>query len=112
MPSLDNPHNSNVNFVDVPGRPDQVAGIWRLTMLSTSDTVTAPELLTSSTTNNQSSARVMSPATGVTAVTTANPTSDNQNVITVASSSAGSEVVLMTLHLRGRVSNSVPPNPA
>jgi len=111
MASLDNPHLASAVFVSVPSRPDQVAGIWLLKMLSSSDTVTVPELLTRSASNDQSSVRVLSPATGVTANAAAT-TTNNENVVTLAGSSAGSEVVLFTLHRRGRVSNSVAPDPA
>ena len=94
-------------FYDVPSRPDQVVGVWKLTMLSSSDTLTVPELLTRSASNDQSSARVLSPATGVTANAAALGSS-NEHVVTIAGSSAGSEVVLITLHRRGRFSNTVP----
>lgn len=94
-------------FVDVPGRPDQVAGLYKLTMLSSSDTIKVPELVTRSASVDQSSARVLSPATGVT-VTAGAIDSANEHTLTIAGSSAGSEVVLMTVHRRGRVSNTVP----
>jgi hypothetical protein len=105
MASLDTQFKS-VRFVDVPGRPDQVTGLWLLTMKSSSDTLTVPELLTRSASNDQSSARVLSPATGVT-VNAAATTANNENVLTIAGSSDGSEVVLLTLHRRGR-GNAVP----
>ena len=110
MASLDTQLKS-VQFIDVPGRPDQTFGLWKLTMLSSSDTLTVPELLTRSASNDQSSARVLSPATGVTANSAAT-TSNNENVITLAGSSVDSEVVLVTLHPRGRFGNSVVPDPA
>ena len=100
MASLNTQHKS-VRFHDVPGRPDQAVGIWLLTMLSSSDTITVPELLTRSASNDQSSCRVLSPATGVTANAAA--TSSSENVVTVAGSSVGSQVILITLHRRGIV---------
>jgi hypothetical protein len=110
MPSLDNSYNAASVFVDVPGRPDQVARVWRLRMQSSSDTVTVPELLTRSGSNDQSSVRVLDPATGVT-TNAAATTSNNENVVTVASSSAGSEVVLFTLHPRN-ARGTVAPDPS
>lgn len=107
MASLDNPHDAGSTYVDVPGRTDQMARVWRLKMKSSSDTVTVPELLTRSGSNDQSSVRVLDPATGVTANSAAT-TSNNENVVTIAGSSAGSEVVLFTLHTRSNRGTVVP----
>lgn len=99
MASLNNASDARPRLIDVPGRTDQLAGIWVLQMKSASDTVTVPELDTRSASNDQSSARVLSPATGVTANAAAT-TSNGENVVTIAGSSAGSEVILLTLHPR------------
>lgn len=94
-------------FTDVPGRHDQAVGLYKLTMLSSADTIKVPELLTRSASADQSSARVLSPATGVT-VTAGALDSNNEHTLTFAGSTAGSEVILLTVHRRGRFSNSVP----
>lgn len=94
-------------FVDVPGRPAQAVGLYKLTMLSSADTIKIPELLTRSASADQSSARVLSPATGVT-VTVGALGSNNEHTVTFAGATAGDEVILLTVHRRGRFSNSVP----
>ena len=91
-----------VRFSDVPGRPDQAVGIHVLTMVSSADTLKVPALLTRSASADQSSARVLSPATGVT-VTAGALDTNGEHTLTFAGSSAGSVVVLLTLHARGRV---------
>lgn len=111
MSSLDNGFNAIPRFVDTPGYPDQTIGVWKLKMLSSSDTVTVPELHSRSASADQSSVRVLKPATGVTA--TAAATSSNQeNVVTVAGAAAGDEVVLVTLHPKGRQNVLAQPDPA
>ena len=99
MANLDTQLKS-VKFNSVPGRENQQFAVWLLTMLSSSDTLTIPALLTRSGSADQSSARVLSPATGVT-VTAAAVTSDNEHVLTIAGASAGDTVILVTLHPRG-----------
>lgn len=111
MASLDNPYFASHRVVDVPGRPDQVAYIWLLKMRSSSDTITVPALATRSATNDQSSCNVLEPGTGVTANSAAQ-TSDNVNVVTLAGSSEGTEVIFVSLHTRGVGTNAVSPDPS
>ncbi len=111
MASLDNPHFASYKVVDVPGRPDQTAYVWKLKMRSSSDTLTVPALATRSASNDQSSCNVLAPGTGVTANAAAR-TSDNVNVVTLAGSSEGTEVIFVSLHDRGVGINAVSPDPA
>ncbi len=110
MASLDNPHYASVRTVDIPGRPDQVARIWSLTMRSTSDTLTVPQLHTRSGSADQSSCNVLEPGTGVTA-TAAATTSNNENVVTLAGSTAGTKIVFVSVHPRDNRS-AVSPDPS
>jgi hypothetical protein len=110
MASLDNGHNAVPRFEDVPGA-DQTVGIWLMTMLSASDTVTVPALATRSGTNDFSSAIVLEPGTGVT-VNAADFTANNENVLTLAGAAAGDRVILVTLHRRGFHNALAVPAPA
>lgn len=109
MASLNNGFNAIVHFEDVPGLPDRTLGIWRLKMLSASDTVTVPRLDTRSASNDQSSARVIKPATGVTVNAAA--VSVGEHILTVAGSTEGQEVLMVTLHMKGRNNFLTIPNP-
>lgn len=109
MASLDNSFNAIPRFVDVPGF-ERTVGIWKIKALSSSDTVTVPELDTRSASADQSSVRVLEPATGVTA--TAAATSTNQeNVVTLAGAAAGDELVVLTVHPKGRHNVLAQPDP-
>lgn len=95
----------NSRWVQVPGRPDQVAGVHIFSAVSSSDTMKVPALETRSASNDQSSARVLSPATGVT-VNAGAVDSDKAHTLTIAGATAGAEVVLLTLHARGRLNGA------
>jgi len=110
MASLDNPHNAIPRFSNVPGYPDRTVGIWKLKPLNSSDTVTVPELATRSASVDQSSVRVLFPATGVTA-TAAAVTANAENVVTIAGATVGAEVIMVTVHFKGRNNNLAIPNP-
>lgn len=111
MASLDNGFNAIPRFVDLPGY-DRTIGIWKIKGLSTSDTVTVPELDTRSASADQSSVRVLEPATGVTA--TAAAVSNGENVVTLAGSGSalnGADVIMVTVHFKGRHNHLSIPNP-
>ena len=111
MASLDsNGINAIPRFsTDVPGRPDQQISVWKLILVSSSDTVTVPELETRSAVADESSARVLDPATGIT-VTAGALDSFRQHELTIAGGTQGQEVVLQCLHKRGPLNaQAVPP---
>ena len=111
MASLDNGgHNAIPRFIDVPGVARMI-GIWRVKALSSSDTLTVPELDTRSASADQSSVRVLEPATGVTA-TAAATTTNQENVVTLAGASEGDELVVITVHPLGKRNVLAQPNPA
>lgn len=110
MASLNNGHNAIPRFVDVPGF-NRTIGIWKLKMLSSSDTVTVPQLDTRSASNDQSSVRVLEPATGVTANAAAVVSTTQEHAVTVAGSSVGSDVIMITVHPKGRHNVLAQPNP-
>ena len=111
MASLDNGFNAIPRArVDVPGRPDQQYSIWKLVLFSSSDTFTVAELETQSAVADQSSIRVLDPATGI-SVTAGELDNFNQHEVTVTGGTVGQEVVLQCLHKRGRLNaQAVPPN--
>ena len=110
MASLDNGHNAIPRFVDVPGW-DRTIGVWKIKAFSSSDTVTVPELDTRSASADQSSVRVLEPATGVTA-TAAAKTADGENVVTIAGATRGDELIMFTVHVKGRHNHLAIPDPA
>jgi hypothetical protein len=110
MASLDNSHNAIPRFVDLPGFPERTVGVWRIKAMSASDTVTVPELDTRSASADQSSVRVLEPATGVTA--TAAAASGAENVVTLAGATRDQELIMFTVHFKGRSNSLSIPNPA
>ena len=109
MASLNNAHDSNPRFIDVPGRPDQVMGVWLLKMKSSSDTLTVPQLAanlddTPAASNNDTIRILSDSATTVAAGAT---DSNNEVALTFSGASAGDELVISTLHPRDNRSTRV-----
>src|SRR3990172_4512506 len=110
MASLDNGHNAIPRFVDLPGW-DRTVGIWKIKALSSSDTVTIPELDTGVAAADKSSVRVLEPATGVTAAAAAK-TADGEHVVTLAGATRDQELIMFTVHVKGRHNHLAIPDPA
>lgn len=91
------------SFCNVPGLADTKVRVYRVALITAADTLKVPFLRTQSGTADQSSARVLQPATGVT-VTVGALDSNNEHTITFGGSGAveGVVVTLVTLHPNGR----------
>lgn len=90
-------------FCNVPGLADAKVRVYHVTLASAADTMKVPFLRTQSGTADQSSARVLNPATNVT-VTVGSLDANNEHTITFGGSGAaeGVRVILVTLHPSGR----------
>ena len=85
----------SVKFVDLPAT-DQVAGIWTVKLRSSSDTITVPGL------ESTSGVGSLKATTTVSAAALTN----GENVVTIASGTAGDTFTFSTLHRPGVTNNT------
>jgi hypothetical protein len=111
MASLNNGHSTIAAYVDVPGRPNQLARIWRLRLSGdASDTVTVPELAanlddTPAASNNDTVAAISDTAATIAAGAT---DGNNEVELTISGGTAGEELIIATLHPRTNRSTVAP----
>lgn len=92
--------------VNVPGLANSVVRAYSVTLLSAADTLKVPALHTRSATADQSSIRVLNPATGVT-VTAGAIDANGEHTLTFGGSGAadGVKVTFVALHATDRVNS-------
>ena len=91
------------SFTNVPGIYDAKVRVYRVTLASAADTMKVPFLRTRSATADQSSVRVLEPATNVT-VSAGALDANGEHTLTFGGSGAaeGVTVILVTLHPTAR----------
>jgi hypothetical protein len=95
MATLQTPGDvKSVKFIDLPAT-DQVAGIWTVTLRSSSDTIVVPGL---ESTNGVGSLKA-------TTTVTAAAISAGQTTVTIAAGAAGDVFTFATLHRPGALNN-------